>query len=45
MGDFNISDINWNLSYSHYFVYTNILMEIANSFDLSLSTPISQVPT
>ena len=45
MGNFNIRDIDWDLLYSYYSVHTSTLIEIADSFDLSLSTPISQVST
>ena len=45
MWNFNIRDIDWDPSYSYYSVYTSALIEIADSFDLSLSTPISQVST
>ena len=43
--DFNIRDSNWDLSYPHYLAYSDILMEVADSFDLKLSSPINQVPT
>ena len=42
--DFNIRDNDWDLSYLHHFVYTKTLIEIANSFNLSLSSPITQIP-
>ena len=45
MWNFNIRDIDWNPSYSYCSVYTSTFIEIADSFDLSLSTPISQVST
>jgi len=41
--DFNIRGNDWNLSYPHYFVYANTLREVANSFNLELSTSIIQV--
>ena len=44
-GDFNIKNNNWNLLYPHYSIHTNTLREIANSFNLGLSTPINQVST
>lgn len=43
--DFNIRNNNWNLLYFHYLAHTDIIMEIANSFNLSLFTPIIQVST
>ena len=36
-GDFNIRDNNWDLSYPHYLIYTDILIELADSFGLRLS--------
>jgi len=44
-GDFNIKDNNWDLSYPHYSIHTDTLKEIANSFNLGLSTSINQVST
>jgi len=41
--DFNIRDNDWDLSYPHYFVYANTLRDIADLFNLELSTPITQV--
>ena len=43
--NFNIRDNDWNPSYSHYLVHTDILTEIDNSFDLRLFIPVIQVPT
>jgi len=43
--DFNIRDNDWNLSYSHYLSYSDILREIADNFNLDLSTPINLVST
>ena len=43
--NFNIRDNDWDLLYPHHSVYTNTLMEIADSFNLSLFSPISQIPT
>ena len=43
--NFNIRDNDWDPSYSHHSIYSDILMEIVNSFNLSLSTPIIQVST
>ena len=42
--DFNIRDNDWDPSYPHYSVHANTLREIANSFNLELSTPINQIP-
>ena len=36
-GNFNIRDSDWDLLYLFYFSYSNSLVEIANSFDLTLS--------
>ena len=44
-GDFNIRDNNWDLNYSYYSVYNNILIEVADSFSLKLSSPVNQVST
>ena len=44
-GDFNIRDINLDPSYFYHSVYTNTLQEVANSFDLELSTSINLVLT
>ena len=38
--DFNIRDNDWNLSYSFHSSYSNILIEIVNSFYLILSSAI-----
>ena len=38
--DFNIRDSDWNPSYSHYLLYSDILREIADNLNLDLSTPI-----
>ena len=43
--DFNIRDNDWNLSYSHYLSYSDILREIADNLNLDLSTPINPVST
>ena len=44
-GDFNIRDNDWNLSYPYHSVHTDTLQEVADSFDLELSTPINSVST
>jgi len=43
IGDFNIRNNDWDLLYSHYLLYVDILREIADLFDLELFTPINQV--
>jgi len=43
--DFNIRDSDWNPSYSFHSSYSNILVEIVDSFDLTLFSAIQQVPT
>ena len=45
IGDFNIHDSLWNLSYIHHSSISNNLFAIADSFNLSLSYPTDQVPT
>ena len=45
IGDFNIRGNNQDLLYPYYSVYTDILIKIANSFDLRLSISIIQVLT
>ena len=43
--NFNIRDKDWDLSYSYHSVHTDLLMDIIDSFDLRLSTPIIHVAT
>ena len=48
--NFNIRGLNhyhndWDLSYSHHLVHTDILTEIDDSFDLRLFISVIQVPT
>ena len=38
VSDFNIRDNSWNLLYSFYLIYSNILLEIVDSFNLCLSS-------
>jgi len=45
MGDFNICDSLWNLSFSHHSFISDNLFAIANLFDLSLSYSPDPVPT
>ena len=44
-GNFNIRDNDWDLLYPFYSVYSDILLEIADSFGLSLFFLYQQVPT
>ena len=44
-GNFNIRDRDWNFLYSFYSFHSDSLMEIADSFELKLSSPVHQVPT
>ena len=39
-GDFNIRNSDWDSSYSFHLSHNNILLEIADYFDLSLSSSI-----
>ena len=41
--NFNIRDRDWNSSYLYYLAYSDILTNIANSFELRLSFAIQQV--
>ena len=43
--DFNIRDSDWDPLYSHHLAHSDILMEIADSFELGLSSSIHQFPT
>ena len=45
ISDFNIKDSDWNPSYLFYSSHSDSLVEIVNSFDLTLSSPIQQIPT
>jgi len=44
-GDFNIKDSNWDSLYLFHSSYSDSLVEIVDSFDLTLSSFIQQVPT
>ena len=44
-GDFNIRDSLWNSSFPHHSSISNDLMIIADSFNLTLSTPTNPSPT
>ena len=39
--EFNIRDSNWNSLYSYYLTHSNILIEVADSFDLKLFFPVN----
>jgi len=39
-GDFNIRDRDWNLDYPFHSFHSDILFDIADTFNLSLSHPI-----
>ena len=41
--DFNIRDSNWDPSYLFHSIYSDSLLEVANSLNLKLSSPIQQV--
>ena len=43
MGNFNINNNNQDLSYPHHSIYTDILREVTDFFNLELSTSINQV--
>lgn len=45
IGDFNIRDSEWNSSYPHHSVFSDILLEVTDSFNLKLSLPVNQIPT
>jgi len=42
--NFNIKSNDWDLLYFFHSIYSDTLLKIVNSFDLSLSSPIQQVP-
>ena len=44
-GNFNIRDSNWDLDDPYYSVHSNLLFNIADSFNLSFSHPTHLVPT
>jgi len=44
-GDLDIRDNDWNPSYPHHSLHTDMLWEVADSFGLELSIPIDLVPT
>ena len=43
--DFNIRDRDWNPEYLFHLIYSNLLLEIANTSDLSFSHFTNPVPT
>jgi len=44
-GDFNIRNSDWDPSYPFYSFYSDFLVEIVESFNLTLSLAIQQVST
>jgi len=44
-GDFDIRDSIWNSLISFNLIYSNLLVDVADSFDLLLSLSTNQVPT
>ena len=44
-GDFDIRDNIWNSLISFNLIYSNLLVDVADSFDLLLSLSTNQVPT
>jgi len=38
-GNFNIRDSNWDPDYSFHFVYSDLLFDIVDTFNLSFSHP------
>jgi len=43
--DLDIRDSNWDSSYSFYLLYSNLLVDITDVFDLSFSYSTNSVPT
>jgi len=44
-GDFDIRDSIWNSLISFNLIYSNLLVDVADSFDILLSLSTNQVPT
>lgn len=44
IGDFNIRDSLWDLSFSYHSIHRNTLTDIADSFQLDISNSIVQAP-
>ena len=44
-GNFNIRDSSWDPFFPHYFIYCDLLTDIADYMDLYMSKPTNQVPT
>jgi len=42
--DFNIRDNDWDPSYPYHSIHADTLREIADSFNLELSSSVNQVP-
>ena len=45
IGNFNIRDRDWDLNYPFHSIHSNLLFDIDDSFNLSFSYPVHQVPT
>ena len=45
MGNFNICDNFWDPNYHFYSIYSNLLIDIADSIHLGLSFPLNHIPT
>ena len=45
VSNLNIRDSIWNLLFSFYSIHSNLLVDVADSFDLMLSYPTNQVLT
>jgi len=43
--DFNIRNSNWNSFYLFHLIHSNLLVDIADDFDLSLSYSTNFIPT
>jgi len=43
IGDFNIRNSLWDPLFPNHFVHSELLVEIANSFQLNIFSPTSQV--
>ena len=44
-GNFNVRDSDWNLDYLFHSVYSSLLLDIVNAFNLYFSHPTHSVPT
>ena len=43
--DFNIRDRDWNSEYSFHLIYSDLLLDIASTFDFSFSHSTNSIPT